>query len=83
MDCNRNLIIFNRSFTYSLAMALFLAFIHSTAFKLSFAGFMTAAGVDLHTYSESPEGSKFNWGKALARWVGGAITGSGIGNWLA
>lgn len=63
-------------------MALFLALIHSTAFKLSFAGFLTAAGVDLHTYSEAPEGAPFNWKKALARWIGGAITGSGIGGWL-
>lgn len=63
-------------------MTIFLALIHSTAFKLSFAGFMTAAGVDLHVYSESVEGSVFNWKKALARWVGGAITGSGIGSWL-
>lgn len=63
-------------------MTVLLAIIHSTAFKLSFAGFITAAGVDLHTYSEAPEGTSFNWKKALARWIGGAITGSGIGNWL-
>jgi len=64
-------------------MTLFLAFIHSTAFKLSFAGFITAAGVDLHAYSTAPDDSLFNWKKAMARWLGGAITGSGIGNWLS
>ena len=63
-------------------MNTFLAIIHSTAFKLSFAGFVTAAGVDLHAYADAPDGTVFNWKKAIARWIGGAITGSGIGGWL-
>lgn len=39
-------------------------------------GFVTAMGVDLHAYSDSPDGTKFNWSKAVARWICGAIGGA-------
>jgi hypothetical protein len=63
-------------------MNVLLAVIHSHQFQLALAGFVVAAGTDLHTYSDSPEGSKFNWGKAVSRWVSGAIGASGIGGML-
>ena len=39
-------------------------------------GFISALGVDLHSYSQSSEGSPFNWKKAAARWISGGIGGA-------
>lgn len=43
------------------------------------AGFAGALVSDLHAFSSAPDGQPFNWGKAAARWVSGAITGAATG----
>lgn len=42
-------------------------------------GFLGALVADLHVYSAAPDGALFNWRKAAARWVSGAIVGAGFG----
>ena len=39
-------------------------------------GFVVAAGHDVWTWSQSED--PFIWTKAIKRWVGGAIVGSGL-----
>ena len=42
----------------------------------AFAGFVSAFGVDIHSWSLAPKGSPFDWGTAVKRWVGGAVAGA-------
>ena len=51
-----------------------MALLHSPVVQAGIGGFLAALVVDLHAYSEAPEGASFNWMKAGARWVSGAIT---------
>lgn len=37
-------------------------------------GALAGAAIDLHAYGTSPEGSAFNWLKAVARWAAAGIT---------
>ena len=45
-------------------------------------GFATAIGVDLHAWYTSDGPVEWNWNKALKRYVGGIIGGSGVNGLL-
>lgn len=46
---------------------------------MALTGFGSALVVDLMAYSASPEGQAFNWAKAGARWIAGAVTAVLVG----
>ena len=54
---------------------------HATLYKIAggaIIGLLTAVGVDLHSFGQSPAGSKWNWQLTVAHALYGAIAG-GLG----
>lgn len=49
--------------------------LHNTIVIGAIGGFLGALAADLHAYSGSADEANFNWKKAAARWLYGAITG--------
>ena len=54
------------------------AVFNNPTFHAVMIGFVTGFALDMDIYSRSADDAKFNWKKAIARWVAGGLIGAGF-----